>query len=75
MKPNQPLNLLKHHVTGAIERGEKQAIVAVTKDISTELYDLLSKINEAFYSRTTRKQWLDLMEQTKPLLQKARGEL
>ena len=24
---NEPLNALKHHVTGAIERGEKQAIV------------------------------------------------
>lgn len=28
-KPH-PLELLKHHVTGAIERGEKQAIESVT---------------------------------------------
>lgn len=38
-----------------------------------ELYELLSKINEAFYTRSTKKHWLELMEQTKPLLQKARG--
>lgn len=39
-----------------------------------ELYAILEKINTAFYTRTTRKAWLELMEQTKPLLQKARGE-
>lgn len=27
MKPNPPLERLRYHVTGAIERGEKQAIV------------------------------------------------
>ena len=27
---SKPLDRLKHHVTGAIERGEKQAILAVT---------------------------------------------
>ncbi len=33
MKPKQSnsLDRLRHHVTGAIERGEKEAIVAVTK--------------------------------------------
>lgn len=40
-----------------------------------ELYDLLDKINTAFYTRTSRKEWLAIMEQTKPLLRKARGEL
>jgi hypothetical protein len=39
-----------------------------------ELYELLSKINTAFYTRSTRKEWLELMEQAKPLLRKARGE-
>lgn len=39
-----------------------------------ELYEMLDKINAAFYTRTSRKEWLELMEQTKPLLQKARGE-
>lgn len=38
-----------------------------------ELYEMLDKINMAFYTRTTRAEWLKLMEQTKPLLQKARG--
>lgn len=46
------------------------ALIAAAPD----LYSILDKINSAFYSRTTRKQWLDLMEQTKPLLKKARGE-
>lgn len=40
-----------------------------------EMYELLSQINTAFYTRSTRKEWLELMEKTKPLLQKARGEL
>lgn len=39
-----------------------------------ELYNLLDRINAAFYTRTSRKEWLALMEETKPLLQKARGE-
>lgn len=39
-----------------------------------ELYEMLDKINAAFYTRTSRKEWLELMEQTKPLLQKTRGE-
>jgi hypothetical protein len=30
MSKINPLDILKHHVTGAIERGEKQAIEAVT---------------------------------------------
>lgn len=41
---------------------------------ASELYDLLDKINAAFYTRTSRKEWLELMEQTKPLLQRARGK-
>lgn len=41
---------------------------------AAELYDLLDKINTAFYTRTSRKEWMDIMEQTKPLLRKARGE-
>lgn len=40
-----------------------------------EMYEILDKINAAFYTRTSRKEWLELMEKTKPLLQKARGEL
>lgn len=39
-----------------------------------ELYEMVDKINSAFYTRTSRKEWLELMEKTKPLLQKARGE-
>jgi hypothetical protein len=39
-----------------------------------ELYEMLEKINAAFYTRTSRKEWLELMEETKPLLRKARGE-
>lgn len=39
-----------------------------------ELYEMVDKINAAFYTRTSRKEWLELMEKTKPLLQKARGE-
>jgi hypothetical protein len=40
-----------------------------------EIYHLLQKINTAFYTRSTKKEWTDLMELTKPLLQKARGEI
>lgn len=32
MKNNPALNALRHHVTGAIERGEAVAIAAVTRD-------------------------------------------
>jgi hypothetical protein len=39
-----------------------------------QLYDLLQRINTAFYTRTSRKEWIDLMNETKPLLMKARGE-
>lgn len=39
-----------------------------------ELYELLSKINTAFYTRASKAEWMELMEHTKPLLQKARGE-
>lgn len=39
-----------------------------------ELYSLLDQINGAFYSRTSRKEWLALMEKTKPLLRKAEGK-
>ena len=38
-----------------------------------EMYELLDKINAAFYTRTSRKEWIDLMEQSRPLLKKARG--
>ena len=40
-----------------------------------EMYELLAQINMAFYTRTSRKDWLTLMEKTKPLLRRARGEL
>lgn len=33
-----PLERLQHHVTGAIERGEKEAIVATVPVISTKTY-------------------------------------
>ncbi len=39
-----------------------------------ELVDMLSQINGAFYARTSRKEWLALMEKTKPLIRKARGQ-
>lgn len=39
-----------------------------------EMYELLDQINMAFYTRTSRKEWLTLMEKTKPLLQKAKGD-
>lgn len=39
-----------------------------------ELYDLLDRINVAFYTRTTRVEWMKLMEESKPLLRRARGE-
>lgn len=39
-----------------------------------EMYDLLDKINSAFYTRTSKSEWISLMELTKPLLTKARGE-
>lgn len=39
-----------------------------------ELYALLDEINAAFYCRTSKKAWLELMARTKPLLRKARGE-
>jgi hypothetical protein len=38
-----------------------------------DLYEILEKINTAFYTRTSKKEWLELMEKTKPLLQRARG--
>lgn len=34
---NKPLKRLKHHVTGAIERGEKQAIVAIVEESKDEI--------------------------------------
>lgn len=40
-----------------------------------EMYEMIDKINAAFYTRTSKKEWMDLMEKTKPLLQKARGEI
>lgn len=52
------------------ERQANAALIAA----APELYSLLDQINTAFYTRSTRKQWLELMEKTKPLLQKARGE-
>jgi hypothetical protein len=39
-----------------------------------ELLSLLERINTAFYTRTTRKEWIELMSESKPLLQRARGE-
>lgn len=39
-----------------------------------EVIDLLDKINGAFYCRTSKKEWLALMEQTKPMIQKVRAK-
>ena len=57
--------------------GRNEALTANAKLMAAapEMYALLSQINTAFYTRTSRKEWLELMEKTKPLLQKARGEL
>lgn len=55
----------------AIKEPEKLANLFAT---APELYELLDQINAAFYTRTSRKEWIELMNKTKPLLQKARGE-
>lgn len=55
---------------GFIPNSANAALIAA----APELYEMVDKINAAFYTRTSRKEWLELMEKTKPLLQKARGE-
>ena len=40
-----------------------------------EVVDLLDQINCAFYCRTSKKEWLSLMEKTKPLIQSVRAKL
>lgn len=54
--------------------GSKEEANANLIAAAPEMYELLSEINTAFYTRTSRKEWLSLMEKSKPLLQKARGE-
>lgn len=44
MNSNHPLERLRHHVSGAIERGEKEAIVEVTP--VARLSELLEKHSE-----------------------------
>ena len=39
-----------------------------------EVVELLDKINGAFYTRTSKKEWLALMEKTKPLITKVRAQ-
>ena len=64
---------IQRPIEDSISLEEAQAnshLVAAAPD----MYELLDKINAAFYTRTSRKEWLALMEMTKPLLNKARGE-
>jgi GTP-binding protein EngB required for normal cell division len=43
VKNSKPLEVLKHHVSGAIERGEKTAIKAVVKPTESEVLDYISR--------------------------------
>lgn len=54
MKTNKPLERLKHHVSGAIARGEAVAITAVVNTATVKLTD--AEISAVFY---------DLLDKTK----------
>jgi hypothetical protein len=73
------LNEVAHLKPNAGRRGFSEEMWEIQKAnaeliaAAPELYEMLEKINEVFYARASEKEWLELMEQTKPLLQKARG--
>lgn len=45
-----PLDLLRHHVTGAIERGEKEAVVAVHPAVTPADVLLMSPHERAYFT-------------------------
>ena len=65
-------NFIKQHLAiensdGEFELTKNGQNVLMYKYV--EALELIGKINTAFYTRTSKKEWLELMAKTKPILE------
>lgn len=65
-------NFIKQHLAIENSEGEFELTKNGQNDLMykyVEALELIEKINTAFYTRTSKKEWIELMSKTKPMLE------